>query len=148
MARLFYPDICLSGQCVIALTDAADDHPDNVIAVLCGHHLGVKNNNSLSDAQILRVIFQSGRVKEAARWAAKLALGLHKKHPGVPCRINPDGSFSLLTSPSDLAWILDGSAGPLPIIFAADRERASNSIEAAVSSVDRPAGTGTVRRLT
>lgn len=148
MARIFYPDICPSGQCVIALASGADDHPDNVVAVLCPHHRGVKSAHALDDAGILRVIFQSMRVKEAARWAAKLALRLNKEHPGVPCRINQDGSLSLLTSPSDLAWRLGDSAGPLPVIFSADRDRAADSVEAAVSAVDRPIGTSTVRRLT
>lgn len=148
MARIWYPDVCFSGQCAIALAGAADDHPDNVIAVLCQHHQNIKNANALSNTEILRVIFQSGRVREAARWAVKQEFGLHKEHPGVPYRINSDGSFTLLTSPSDLAWRMpDGSAGPLPSLSLADRERAANTVQAIVDGFDRPVGTSAVRRL-
>lgn len=148
MARIWYPSICPSGQCAIALAEGADDHPDNVVGFLCSHHQSVKNRRGLDDAGILRVLFQSSRVKEAARWAAKVALGLHKDHPGVQCRVNSDGSFSLLTAPGDLEWRLGDSAGPLPTISTADRDRAADSVEIAVSSIDSPTGTSTVRRLT
>lgn len=149
MARIFYPDVCPSGKCVIALAEGADDHQDNVPVALCQHHQNVKNRFSLDDAGIMRAIFQSSRVREAARWAVKVELGLDKNHPGIPYRTNADGSFTLLASPSDLAWRReDGSDGPLPTIVFADRERAADKAEEATALVDSPPGTSTVRRLT
>ena len=140
------PDFCPTGQCRIELEKAegkVDWTKPKSFITLCPHHRGLKDS-SLTDQQVFDAILQSSRVKEAARWAVKVELGLDKEHPGVPYRINADGSFAVLTNPASLVWEKDGAPGPLPIIRQQDRNRARTSALSAVSATSRPIGTSTV----
>ena len=111
---------------------------------LCTHHQGLKDSG-LTDQHVFDAILQSSRVKETARWQIKVELGLDKEHPGVPYRVNPDGSFTIPTDRASLAWTLeDGSPGPLPAISTPDRARARAAANSAVLRVSRPSGTSTV----
>jgi len=102
-------------------------------------------DGGLDDQQLFNAILQSSRVKETARWQIKLELGLDKEYPGVPYRVNPDGSFTIPTDRASLAWSLqDGSPGPLPSINTADRVRARAAANNAVAAVSRPSGTSAV----
>jgi len=141
------PDFCPTGNCRIELdkTGGSVDwtRPKSVITY-CPHHQGLKDSG-LTDQQVFDAILQSSRVKEAARWAVKVELGLDKEHPGVPYRINADGSFIVLTDAASLVWTLpDGTAGPLPTIRGVDRNRARTAALAAVCATARPIGTSTV----
>jgi len=140
------PDFCPSGNCRIELDKSAGsvdwNRPKSFI-ILCPHHQGLKDSG-LTDQQVFDAVVQSSRVKEAARWAVKLELGLDKEHPGVPYRINVDGSFTVLTDPASLVWEKDGQPGPLPAIRGVDRNRARTAALAAVSATSRPIGTSTV----
>jgi len=110
----------------------------------CAHHQSLRDGG-LDDQQLFNAILQSSRVKETARWQIKLELGLDKEYPGVPYRVNPDGSFTIPTDRASLAWSLqDGSPGPLPSINTADRVRARAAANNAVAAVSRPNGTSTV----
>lgn len=148
MAIIWYPDFCPSGRCAITLEKRADrstnwDAP--ISLSLCNHHASIKATHGLNDIGIFRAIVQSSRVKEAARWAVKRELGLDKDHPGVSYRVLPNGNFAITTSSQDLSWRReDGSPGPLPLIFSADRIRAANRAAADIAAIERPAGTSTV----
>ena len=140
------PDFCLSGNCRIELDKAVgkvDWTRPKSFVTLCPHHRGLKDSG-LTDQQVFDAILQSSRVKEAARWAVKVELGLDKEHPGVPYRINADGSFTVLTDSASLAWEKDGQPGPLPTIRGVDRNRARTAALSAVSATSRPIGTSTV----
>jgi hypothetical protein len=141
--RLWYPDFCPSGSCVIELTKEANGStnwtsPKNIVT-LCQHHTGVKNTHALDNAGIFTAIIQSSRVKEAARKAVKTELGLDKQHPGVPYRVNADGSFTVLTAAASLAW-----SGSLPSISSQTRTRARNAGLQAAALVAKPLGTSTL----
>ena len=149
MIITWYPDFCPSGQCVIELEKVFLDgkpvsvnwNSPNSIITLCPHHKGL----ALSDQQVFEAIVQSSRVKEKARAAVKRELGLDKEHPGVPYRVNADGSFTVLTDPALLVWTLpDGSPGPLPIIRNNDRNRARGAALLEVGLVEQKVGMSTV----
>jgi len=79
------PDFCPSGNCRIELDKAGgkvDWTRPKSFVTLCPHHRGLKDSG-LTDQQVFDAILQSSRVKEAARWAVKVELGLGKEHPGV-----------------------------------------------------------------
>jgi hypothetical protein len=140
---LWYPDFCPSGGCVIELTKEANGStnwtsPKNIVT-LCQHHTGVKNTHALDNSGIFNAIIQSSRVKEAARKAVKTELGLSKEHPGVPYRINANGSFTVLTDNASLAW-----SGSLPSISNQTRTRARTRALEAAALVAKPLGTSTV----
>ena len=140
------PDFCPSGNCRIELDKtggSVDWTRPKSFVTLCPHHRGLKDSG-LSDQQGFDAILQSSRVKEVARWAVKLELGLDKEHPGVPYRINADGSFTVLTDSASLAWEKDGQPGPLPMIRGIDRNRARTAALSAISATSRPIGTSTV----
>ena len=135
------PDFCPRGSCRI---EVARDFSLVALVRLCPHHQSLKDSG-LTDQQVFRAIVQSSRLKERARWEVKLSLGLDKEHPGVPYRVNADGSFTIPTDRASLAWMLpDGSVGPLPTISTADRNVARTNALAAVLLVERPAGTSTL----
>ena len=144
----WYPDFCPSGQCKIELEKANGSinwtTPKRFIA-LCPHHQNVKNTNALDDAGIFTAILQSSRVKEKARAAVKRELALDKEHPGVPYRVNADGSFTVLTDPAVLGWTApDGSPGTLPTIRNNDRNRARSAALLEAGLVEQRAGMSTV----
>ena len=139
---IWTPDFCPSGSCRLEIE--RDWSAVKSVLRYCTHHQSLRDGG-LDDQQVFNAILQSSRVKETARWQIKLELGLDKEHPGVPYRINPDGSFTIPTDRASLAWSLqDGSPGPLPVINAADRARARAAANSAVLGVSRPSGTSTV----
>lgn len=138
----WFPDFCPSGSC--ALEIERDWSGVKQFIRVCPHHQGLRDGG-LNDQQAFAAILQSSRVKETARWATKVELGLNKEHPGVPYRVNADGSFTVPTDRASLAWTApDGSIGPLPNINNADRVRARTAANNAVLLVSRPAGTSQV----
>ena len=145
----WYPDFCPSGQCVIELEKVfVDGKPVSInwnvpksIITLCPHHKGL----ALSDQQVFEAILQSSRVKEKARAAVKRELGLDKEHPGVPYRVNANGSFTVLTDPAVLVWTApDGSPGALPAIRNQDRNRARTAALLEAGLVEQKVGMSTV----
>ena len=134
------PDFCPRGSCRIEITQ-------NWILIgivrYCPHHQSLRDGG-LTDQQVFRAIVQSSRLKERARWEIKLSLGLDKQHPGVPYRVNPDGSFTVLTDRASLAWMKDDLVGPLPTISPADRTRARTAAVNAIANLERPLGVSAV----
>jgi hypothetical protein len=113
-------------------------------ARLCPHHQSLRDGG-LDDQALLLAHRASWRAKETARAAVKAELGLDKEHPGAAYLINADGSFTVLTDPVSLIWVLeDGSPGPLPLIRQNDRNRARDRALAAIATFERPAGTSQV----
>ena len=111
---------------------------------LCSHHQSLRDNG-LDDQALLRSHRASWKVKETARAAVKSELGLDKEHPGAAYLINADGSFTVLTDPVSLIWVLpDGSPGPLPVIRQNDRNRARDRALAAIEPIEKPVGTSIV----
>ena len=92
----------------------------------------------LDDQALFAVVLQSSRVKEAARWAAKVQLGLDKEHPGVPYRVESNGNFVIgvdrETGTRMTGW---PNAG-------ANRTNLITAINDAVQQVTRPLGTSTL----
>jgi hypothetical protein len=132
---IWYPDFCARGQCVLEIEQG---HTGLVFAIsFCPHHQSLKDGG-LTDAQVFAAIVQSSRVKEAARWAAKLHLLLDKEHPGVPYRVETDGNFTIG---------VDSRGEEMPEWPKNDIQRAllATAIDAAVLEVTRPAGTSTFR---
>jgi len=119
------PDFCPpNGNCVLEIE--RDWSAVKSVISYCPHHQALKDSG-LTDQQVFQAILQSSRMKERARWEAKLELGLDKEHPGVPYRVNPDGSFTILTGAKGVALT-----------------RMKTRIEAQLATVDRPTGTSTV----
>ena len=139
MPLTWYPDFCVGQPCAIEIE--RDWSAPRRFVRRCAHHQSL----GLPDQALFDAILQSSRVKEAARWAVKVELGLNKEHPGVRYRTNADGSFTVLTDAASLAWTReDGTAGPLPTIRNQDRTRARTAALNAALTVSRPAGTSTV----
>jgi len=140
---IWTPDFCPPGP-PCRLEIERDWSAVRQFLTICAHHKSL----GLTGQQIFRALLQSTRLKERARWEIKLSLGLNKQHPGVPYRVNPDGSFTILTDRASLAWRLDdGSAGPLPRVSDADRTAARTVALAAIASIERPLGTSTLTVL-
>lgn len=140
----WYPDFCPSGQCVIELDKASQAInwliPKRIVK-LCPHH----KNLGLSDQGVFEAILQSSRVKEAAKAAAKKELGLDEEHPGVPFKVNADGSFTILTDPEALEWeASEGIPGTVPAIDIVTRNRARAAALAAAAQVHRVNGVSAV----
>jgi len=131
----WYPDTC-SG-CSFELTEGDWSNPKRIIS-LCPHHKSVKDNNALTDNQLFRSIIQSNRVREYARYAAKVYLKLDKEHEGVPYRVETDGSFTLGLDKDGVTM----TGWPIRKI---DRDKLNAAISEAILSVERPVGTSTVR---
>ena len=132
---IWYPDTC-SG-CSFELTEGDWDNPQRVVT-LCTRHQSVKDNNALTDDQVFKSIVQSNRVRETARYAAKTYLKLDKEHPGVPYRIEADGSFTL-----GVDQLGNKMAGwPTRKV---DLDKLQAVISEAVLSVERPIGTSEVK---
>ena len=135
------PDFCPSGSCRI---EVAQDFTLIGIVRCCPHHQALRDSG-LTDQQVFRAVLQSSRLKERARWEVKLVLGLDKEHPGVPYRVNQDGSFTVLTDRASLAWIApDRSVGALPTITTQDRIKARTDAINAIASLERPPGVSAV----
>jgi hypothetical protein len=98
---------------------------------LCPFH-AAQRAQLAGDDELYDVLVQSERVREAARYAVKLELGLDKEHPGVPFQVDPDGNFTILLDALDIPLTPPG------------RVRASAAAQAAVAQVRRPLGTRTV----
>ena len=113
------------------------DVPKSIIE-LCPHHQSVKNTHGHNDKGIFEVILQSSRVKESARWAAKLALALDKEHPGVPYRVEPDGSFALGMDKNGLKMLEWPTKK-------ADKDKLQADVDASVLPITKPNGTSAVR---
>ena len=126
----WYPDFCPTGQCMIELEKVGGSLnwtiPKSLIS-LCSHHQNVKNSNALDDTGIFTAILQSSRLKEKARWEAKLELGLDKEDPGVAYRVEPSGDFVIMT----------GATG---FQLAAIRSR----IAQAIATLPKPKGTSLI----
>ena len=120
------PDFCPTGGCVIELEKSNGSvnwtSPKSLIT-LCPHHQNIRTQLGLTDTQVFRAILFSSKLKERARWEAKLEMGLDKEHPGVPYRVNPDGSFAIVT----------GETGQR-------LTRVRNRINAALTLIERPLG--------
>lgn len=99
----------------------------NLIVTLCPHHMRVKFNNGLSDADTYRAIKASYAIREKARYAAKLALKLDKEHPGLPYVVGTDGTFT----------VLSGVTGPA-------RTAVRSAVDASIAGLERPTGTSAV----
>ena len=126
MQMFWRPDFCpVSPSCHLEL------EPDwsklNAVVRYCNHHRKIKDDAGLTDQQVFEAILQSSRVKERARWEAKLELGLDKENPGVPYRVEPDGNFTILT----------GAKGANLVAMRA-------RIAAAVAPISKPIGTSTI----
>ena len=135
MILTWFPDFSPSGQCILEIQQG---HTGLIKVVrFCPYHQSLKDGG-LTDAETFTAILQSSRVKEAARWAAKLALALDKEHPGVPYRVDADGGFTLgvdRTGTRMSGWPSGGQT----------RTRLINDINAAVAGVSKPSGTSPVR---
>src|SRR3990167_10464654 len=131
----WYPDTC-SG-CSIEINNGDFVTPKRIIS-LCPHHQSVKNTNNLTDNQVFESIVQSNRVRETARYAAKTYLKLDKEHPGVPYRIEADGSFTIG---------IDQLGSKMAEWPSSKREldKLQAVISEAVLSVERPIGTSEVK---
>lgn len=130
MSKLIWqPDFCTSNP-GCALEIARDW--SGVIQVIryCAHHQALKTGG-LTDARVFTAMLQSSRVKEAARWAAKVELMsrgiVDKEYPGLPFTVAADGSFTI-------------QSGVVGAVLTAVR----SVVDAAVLTVSRPIGTSTV----
>jgi len=131
----WYPDTC-SG-CSFELTEGDWDKPKRVIS-LCPHHQSVKDNNTLTDDQIFKTIIQSNRVREYARYAAKMALGLDKETGFVPYRVDADGGFTIgldTTGTKLSGWPVSGKA----------KTDLVQAVTDAIANIPKPTGTSVVR---
>src|SRR3990167_746531 len=131
----WYPDTC-SG-CSIEINNGDFVTPKRIIS-LCPHHQSVKNTNNLTDNQVFKSIVQSNRVRETARYAAKLYLKLDKEHEGVPYRIDPDGSFTLGIDQN-------GNKMAEWPVTQLDLDKLQSAISESVLTVERPIGTSEVK---
>lgn len=84
------PDFCPSESCRL---EVSTDWAKATFLRSCPHHDAMRAR--LGDDAVFNVILTSSRIKEAARWAAKLELALPENHPGVPYRVDPDGGFTV-----------------------------------------------------
>lgn len=115
-------DFCPPGDsCRLELTDDGNE----IISIphKCPYHASL----GLTDTGLFEVILQSSRVKETARYAAKLELALDKEHPGLPYTVDALGNFS----------IQSGVTGKT-------KTSVRNAVAAAVANVYKPAKTSTV----
>jgi len=143
MALIWTPGLC-PGRFPCRLAVEQDCSAVKQFLHMCPHHASL----GLTDQQVFRALFQSMILRERARWEAKLALALDKEHPGVPHRVNADGSLDIFTDRASLAWKNnDGSTGALPAISTADRDRARVAALAAIAAIERPSGTSTLTVL-
>ena len=126
MSLTWYPDFCPSGQCAIEIES---DWTVKSFRKACPHHQSLRNGHG--DTGAFRAILQSSRVKEVARWQAKLELMdrgiVDKEFPGVPYTVGSDGNFTL-------------QPGGNNTVKNAIRTR----ILVATALVEKPAGTSTV----
>ena len=97
---IWYPDCCTTGQCRVevdkSIFPGVRADINNFIGFIkcCSYHQSLRDSG-LIDEQVFAATKQSVIVRESARWAAKLSLGLDKEYPGVPYRVEPDGTFTL-----------------------------------------------------
>jgi len=139
LSLTWYPDFCPGGAangCEILISNDwnfVERYPRK-----CPHHAAVKALHVLDDQALFVVVLQSSRVKEAARWAAKLQLGLDKEHPGVPYRVESNGNF-IIGVDRETGTRMGGwpNAG-------ANRTNLITAINDAVQQVTRPLGTSTL----
>ena len=122
---IWYPDFCPPGQ-PCALEIAPDWSAVNAFMRACPHHQSLRDGGQ-SDNEVFSAMLQSCRVKEIARWEAKLELGLSKDHPGVAYRVEADGSITIMTGASEF-------------VLAGIRSR----IARAIATVPRPLGTSLI----
>jgi len=101
----------------------------------------VKFDNGLTDEETHLAIHRSSEVREAARWAAKLELGLHKEHPGVPYRVEANGDITVMARG---VMNIDDAGNPTFIGNESSIQRARVAANAAIASKQRPTGTSKV----
>lgn len=118
------PDFCLGRPCVIELTPTFGF---SRFLVKCTRHAAIQSTEQITDQGLFDAILQSSRVKEVARYALKVHMGLSKEHPGLSYTVAPDGSMSIQTG-------LTGQA----------RTAARAAANTAMSTVSKPRGTVTV----
>lgn len=125
MAKIWTPDFCPPGNpCRVEI--ASDWGGPVQFLRLCAHHQSLRNGG-MTDAQLFRVLLQSCRVKETARYKCKVDLGLDKEHPGLPYTVDASGNIT----------IQSGASG-------AARTALRNAVATEVNKLDRPSGTSTV----
>lgn len=125
MPQLWVPDFCPPGA-TCCLEIESDWSSVRAFVRCCPHHQSLRDKG-MADQQVFEAILQSSRVKEAARYAAKLEMKLDKKHPGLPYTVDPAGNFTILTGATGLV-----------------KARVRSAAAAAVAQVARPAGTSSV----
>lgn len=103
----------------------------------CAYHDGLLATVA-DDAGLYSAILHSEFVREAARAAAKQSLGLDKEHPGVPFRIEADGSFTLGLDRRN------GHMPEWPRTAGQARTRLATAIADAIGDIPKPLGTSTV----
>ena len=90
MVTTWYPDFCPNGgQCQIEIK------PDFTGITNFKKRCPFHQINGLSDHDTFVALVQSSKLKEAARWAIRLELGLDKDAPQIPYTVESDGSFTI-----------------------------------------------------
>ena len=128
------------------------DIPKSVLT-LCPHHKALKDAGRTND-EVFKVMLQSCRVKEAARYKIKQDLDLDNKiinpdtglvyaatgdkYPGIPYRVESDGSFTLGINR------LGEKLAELPT-RKSEKDALIAAVNAEVDKVAKPTGTSSVR---
>lgn len=104
MGVIFKPSgVCPNGQCVVELERVGSGYRTDVakgMVSICGHHRSVKASLGLTDLQVHLALLASSARRETARWRVKVELGLAEM---PPYRLNPNGSFTILTGTTGTA---------------------------------------------
>ena len=118
------PDFCPSGSCHLEI------EPDWSAVVsfvrCCPFHQSLRDSG-LTDQQTFIAMLQSSRIKEYARYAAKIELALDKEHPGISYSVDAQGNFVIVT----------GASG-------AKLTKIRTAVANALAGVDKPVGTATI----
>ena len=54
-----------------------------------------KIDSGMTGEEIYKEILINGRARDEARYKIKMSLGLDKEHPGIPFKLEDDGTFTL-----------------------------------------------------
>jgi hypothetical protein len=125
MQLFWHPDFCAGDPgCLFEIE--SDWSAARAVVRYCTQHQVLKDSG-LTDAEIFAAVLQTSRVKEAARWAAHVALALPEDDPGLPYTVSKNGDITIQLG-------VDGAtkAAILP------------SIDAATALIAKPIGTSNV----